>query len=285
MTGLPTPLVSTGWLADNLSAVKIIDASWRMPGGGVARDDYEKRHIPGAVFFDIDAIADTSTDLPHMLPSPEAFARAVGAMGIGEKNAIVVYDDQGIFSAPRVWWTLRVMGHERVAVVDGGLKKWLAEKRAVASAETRIEPARYEPALQSALVRDSFAVRAVIDNQVCTIIDARASDRFLGHAPEPRAGLVSGAMPGAKNTPFNLLINEDGTMKSPPDLKDAFTAAGVDLSRPVVTTCGSGVTAAVLALALESLGHREWSLYDGSWAEWGKEDNDRNAYPIVVAER
>ncbi len=285
MTPIPTPLVSSDWLADNLSAVKIIDASWRMPGGGAARDDYEERHIPGAVFFDIDAIADTSSELPHMLPSPETFAGAVGAMGISEKDAVVIYDDQGLFSAPRVWWTFRAMGHERVAVLDGGLRKWLAEKRAVTSAATHIEPAHYEPALQPALICDAHAIRNTINNAVCAIVDARAADRFMGHAPEPRAGLVSGAMPGAKNTPFNQLINEDGTMKAPPDLKDAFSAAGVDLSGPVMTSCGSGVTAAVLALALESLGHREWSLYDGSWAEWGKEDNDRNAYPIVVAER
>lgn len=281
---LPTPLVTTDWFSDNLDAVKIIDASWRMPGAGAARDDYDRRHIPGAVFFDIDAVADRSTDLPHMLPSPDAFASAVGAMGISTNDAVVVYDDQGIFSAPRVWWTFRAMGHEAVAVLDGGLKKWRAEGRDVTDAAPAIQAAKYEATLQPDLVRDAGDVRTVITTGAPQIIDARSADRFLGQASEPRAGLISGAMPGAKNTPFDLLIKENGTLKAPDALREIFTTAGVNLDAPAITTCGSGVTAAVLALALESLGHKDWSLYDGSWAEWGKEENDRDAYPVIVGQ-
>ena len=284
MIAFPTPLVSTEWLVKNIDAVKLIDASWRMPGAGDARDDYNKRHIPGAVFFDIDAIADKTTDLPHMLPAPETFAAAVAAMGVSEKDAVVVYDDQGIFSAARVWWTFRAMGHSHVAVLDGGLKKWLAEDRAVTGASPTPHPAHYRPSPQPDLVRSAGAVRDIIAKSCGDIIDARSADRFRGAAPEPRAGLVSGAMPGAKNVAFNLLLNDDGTIKDSDALKEIFEDAGVDLSAPAVTTCGSGVTAAILALALERLGHTRWSLYDGSWAEWGKEDNDRVAYPVVAGE-
>ncbi len=279
---LPTPLVSTDWLAENIDAVKVIDASWRMPGAGVAREDYDVRHIPGAVFFDIDAIADQETDLPHMLPAPEAFAAAVGAMGISDNHAVVVYDDQGLFSTPRVWWTFRTMGHESVAVLDGGLKKWIAEGRAVSDAASAAKPASYNARMQTDLVRGADEVRAVVADGSSQIVDARSADRFQGQAPEPRAGLLSGAMPGARNTPFDTLINDDGTLKAPAALKEIFTAAGVDLGTPATTTCGSGVTAAVVALALESLGHRQWSLYDGSWAEWGKEEHDRADYPIIT---
>lgn len=282
MSALPAPLVSTDWLAENLNAVTIIDASWRMPGAGAARDDYDTRHIPGTVFFDIDAIADKTTDLPHMLPAPDAFAAAVGPMGISDNDATVVYDDQGLFSAPRVWWTFRAMGHESVAVLDGGLKKWLAEGRDVTDAAPDVQSIKYKATPRPDLVRDAARLRTVITDGSAQIIDARSADRFLGRAPEPRAGLLSGAMPGAKNTPFDLLLNEDGTIKPPDTLKQMFADAGVDLGAPAITSCGSGVTAGVLALALESLGHRQWSLYDGSWAEWGKEEHDRNAYPIVV---
>ncbi len=285
MSELPTPLVSTDWLTENIDAIKLIDASWRMPGAGVARDDYDRRHMPGAVFFDIDAVADKSTDLPHMLPAPDAFARAVGGMGVSNKDAVVVYDDQGLFSAPRVWWTFRAMGHEDVAVLDGGLKKWLAEGRDVTDAAPAIPPAEYKATLQADLVRDASRVRAAIKDGTRQMIDARSADRFAGAAPEPRAGLLPGAMPGARNTPFDTLLNDDGTMKAPDALKDVFAAVSVDLDAPAIATCGSGVTAAVIALALESLGHRQWSLYDGSWAEWGKEDHDRADFPIVVDNR
>lgn len=254
-----------------------------MPGAGNARDDYDRRHIPGAVFFDIDAIADTSTDLPHMLPSPKAFSDAVGAMGISDNHAVVVYDDQGLFSAPRVWWTFRAMGHGQVAVLDGGLKKWLAEGRPVSNAASDIQPAKYNATLQPNLVRGAGDVRTALKEHTAQIIDARSAERFQGRAPEPRTGLLSGAMPGAKNAPLDLLLNDNGALKGSDALKDIFASVGIDLDAPAITSCGSGVTAAVVALALESLGHRQWSLYDGSWAEWGKEEHDRNAYPIVVA--
>ncbi len=282
MPALPTPLVSTDWLGEHLNDVKIIDASWRMPDAGVARDDYNKRHILGAVFFNIDAISDKATDLPHMLPVPGAFADAVGAMGVSHEDAIVVYDDMGVFSAPRVWWTFRAMGHERVAVLNGGLKKWLAEGRNVTDALLTAQPVEYDASLQPLLVRNAIGVRAVIADNTSQIIDARSAEHFFGRAPEPRAGLLSGAMPGAKNVSFDRLLNDDGTMKPPDVLKAVFIAAGIDMDAPAITTCGSGVTAAVLALALESLGHRRWSLYDGSWAEWGKEEHDRAEYPIVT---
>ena len=281
---LPTPLATSDWLSRNLAAVKIIDASWRMPGAGAARDDYDERHIPGAVFFDIDAIADTSSELQHMLPAPNAFADAVGGMGISNANAVVVYDDQGVFSAPRVWWTFRAMGHERVAVLDGGLRKWRAEGRDVTAAAPTVQRATYAATPTPDIVRHAVDVQRAVTSGALQIIDARSADRFYGRAPEPRAGLLSGAMPGAKNAPFDLLLNDDGTMKAPGALKEIFVAAGVDLGAPAITSCGSGVTAAVIALALESLGHRQWSLYDGSWAEWGKEGNDRNAYPIVIGQ-
>ena len=281
MSGLPSPLVSTDWLAEHLSAVKIIDASWRMPGAGDAREDYDQRHIAGAVFFDIDDIADKTTDLPHMLPTPERFAAAVGAMGISDDDTVIVYDDQGIFSAPRVWWTFRAMGQGPVSVLNGGLKKWLAEGRDVTGAAPAAQSKEYKARPAPELIRNADHIRDVIADSDAQIVDARSADRFLGQAPEPRAGLISGAMPGAKNTPFNLLINEDGTLKTPDALRNVFTAAGVDLGAPAIATCGSGVTAAVIAIALESLGHKDWSLYDGSWAEWGKEENDRAAYPVI----
>ena len=253
-----------------------------MPGAGDAREDYDQRHIAGAVFFDIDDIADKTTDLPHMLPTPDRFAAAVGAMGISNDDTVIVYDDQGIFSAPRVWWTFRAMGHGPVSVLDGGLKKWLAEGRDLTGAAPVVQPANYVSSPASRLVRSADLIRrAIVSDADAQIVDARSADRFLGRAPEPRAGLISGAMPGAKNTPFNLLIDEDGTLKAPDALQNVFTAAGVDLGAPAIATCGSGVTAAVIALALESLGHKDWSLYDASWAEWGKEENDRAAYPVI----
>lgn len=281
---ISAPVVSTEWLANNLGEVRIIDASWRMPGAGHAKVDYKKRHIPGALFFDIDQISDRSTDLPHMLPAPPVFEEAVGVLGVTNNDAIVVYDDQGVFSAPRVWWTFRVMGHENIGVLNGGLKKWLAEARPVSDKPPVPAPAVFKSRFKHNLIANETNIRAKINGARLDIADARSPERFLGEAPEPRAGLFSGAMPGAKNTPFDRLINDDGVMKSPEELIDVFELAGVALDRPVITTCGSGITAAVVALALEILGHSRWSLYDGSWAEWGKETNDSVAYPVVAGE-
>jgi thiosulfate/3-mercaptopyruvate sulfurtransferase len=279
-----SPLVSVEWLAENLDSVKLIDASWRMPGEPAGRIAYDERHIPGAIFFDIDEIADRTTDLPHMLPTAGEFSSAVGGMGISSDDTVVIYDDVGIFSSPRAWWTFRAMGHQHVVVLNGGLKAWVAAGLPVTDETPDAQPASYRATLDRRLISDATDIRAAADRAQSEIVDARSADRFSGRAPEPRAGLISGAMPGAKNAPFDEFLQEDGTMKTPHALRAVFENAGVDLERPVISTCGSGVTAAVLALALESLGHDHWSVYDGSWAEWGKETHDRVAYPVVAGE-
>jgi thiosulfate/3-mercaptopyruvate sulfurtransferase len=265
----PDPLVSTAWLADHLADVQLVDATWHMPGEGDGRATYAAGHIPGAVFFDIDAVADPATDLPHMLPSPDAFAEAAGALGLSRERPVVVYDAHGIFSAPRVWWTLRAMGFNDVRVLDGGLKVWRAEGRPVTTEAPAPAPAALAAAHRPELVRDLTAVRAALDAGSAQLVDARAAPRFRGEAPEPRAGLRSGHMPGARNVPWGPLVAADGRLKPEPELRAAFEAAGVDLSGPIVTTCGSGVSAALLALALARLGRDDIPVYDGSWTEWG----------------
>lgn len=266
------PMVSTVWLAERLGsdAIAIVDATWFMPGAGkVGREAYAEAHIPGAVFFDIDDIADKSTGLPHMLPTAAAFAEAAGALGLRRDLVIIVYDGQGIFAAPRVWWTLRAMGFSKVFVLDGGLLKWRAEGRSLEAALPDPKVTAIEPAFAPGLVRDLDFVRASLANHDAQIIDARPGPRFRGEVPEPRAGLRSGHMPGALSVPFGGLINGDGTLKSAEGIRAAFQAAGVDLEAPIVTTCGSGVSAAVLALALARLGREDVAVYDGSWTEWG----------------
>lgn len=281
---LPGPLVSTQWLADNLAGVKIIDGSWRMPGSPPAREDYDRRHIPGAVLFDIDEIADRRSPLPHMLPAPEEFAKAVGAMGIANDDAVVVYDDQGLFSAARVWWTFRAMGHDKVAVLDGGLPKWEVEGRPVTAEKPDPRSANYCAELQSDWVRNADDVRAALQSRAASVADARPAARFLGEMPEPREGLRSGHMPGACSVPHSALFNEDGTMRGAEEIRAIFEKAGVDLEKPVLTTCGSGVTAAVLSLALELAGHRRHGLYDGSWVEWGDARNAEKDYPVIAGQ-
>jgi len=264
------PLVSTAWLAERLSDpdVRVVDATLPLVGQpGHGRDSYAAGHIPGAVFFDINAIADPDTDLPHMLPSAPAFAEAAGELGLDRKATIVVYDAHGIYSAPRVWWTLRVMGYPKVFVLDGGLKAWRAEGLPLETAEAAPRPVEVEPVFDWRLVTDLANVAQVLASGEAQVVDARSAARFRGEAPEPRATLRSGHMPGALNLPFNLVVNEDGTLKSATDLRAAF--AHVDLGRPIVTTCGSGVTASVLALALARLGRFDVAVYDGSWTEWG----------------
>ncbi|WP_371876842.1 3-mercaptopyruvate sulfurtransferase [Phenylobacterium sp. LH3H17] len=266
------PLVSTEWLAQRLGApdLRVVDGSWFMPAEARSgREEYRQVHIPGAVFFDIDAIADRTTDLPHMLPTPEAFAHAVGALGLSRDVDIVVYDSLGIRAAARVWWSLRAMGFTRVFVLDGGLKKWLSEARHVETGEVHPRAAQVAPAFDPGLVRCSDDVRGLLDSQDARLVDARSAARFAGDAPEPRAGLKSGHMPGAANVPFDQVIGSDGTLRSADELTAIFQAAGVDLAKPIVTTCGSGVTASVLALALARLGRDRTAVYDGSWAEWG----------------
>jgi len=264
-------LVSTDWLETHLSApdVVVVDASWYLPTEN--RDphaEYLERHIPGAVFFDIDKIADTKSDLPHMLPRPEAFSSAMRKMGIGDGQRIVVYDGAGMFSAPRVWWTFRTMGATDVAVLDGGLPRWINENRALEDGEIRRPERHFTARLDHGAVRDLNDVRRVLQTGSAQVIDARSPERFRGEAPEPRPGLRSGRMPGSLNVPVVDLF-DNGTMKDVGALKATFDAAGLDLSKPVVTTCGSGVTASGLALALALIGHRKVSVYDGSWSEWG----------------
>lgn len=272
MVGVNDPLVSTAWLAQRLGSaeISVIDATWFMPGEGkTGAAAYGAGHIPGAVFFDIDAIADHASDLPHMLPSDVAFTEAAGALGLRRDLISVVYDAQGIFSAPRVWWTLRVMGFAQVFVLDGGLRKWLAEGRAVEATLPAIIPTTLQPAFDPSLVCDIGSVRKTLETRDAQLVDARPAARFRGEAPEPRAGLRGGHMPGAANVPWGGLINLDGTMKRGDELKREFQSAGVDLDGPLVTTCGSGVSAALLALALARLGRQDVAVYDGSWSEWG----------------
>lgn len=264
------PLVSTDWLAAHLGEVQLVDATWFMPGEGrEGHADYLTARIPGAVFFDIDAIADKTVDLPHMLPTAQAFADAAGQLGLSRDATVVVYDSFGIRSAARVWWTLRVMGFAKVFVLDGGFKKWLAEGRATESGQGALPPTTLSPSLDARLVRDVAAVKNLLESKAAQLVDARGAARFRGETPEPRAGLRSGHMPGARNTPFDSLLHPDGTMKSAGELRPLFAAAKVDLGAPIVTTCGSGVTASVVALALARLGREDVAVYDGSWTEWG----------------
>ena len=283
---LPYPLVSTAWLADHLDDpdVKIIDGSWRLPGGAEpARAAFLDAHIPGAVFFDLDAVADPDTDLPHMLPTATAFADAVGALGVSDSDRVIVYDEAGLFSAARVWWTFRAFGHAAVAVLDGGLPKWRAEGRPVESGAPAPRPAAYRVAASAPFaVADAAMVRRAIDASDRIILDARPQPRFAGLAPEPRAGLRGGAMPGARSLPHTELLDDDGALKPPDALGEALASRGVDQNAPVVATCGSGVTAAVIVLALERLGWRGHALYDGAWAEWGRPD-EAGERPVVVA--
>ena len=250
--------------------MRILDASWYLPDA--KRDpkaEYDAAHIPGARFFDIDDISDARSDLPHMAPPVEKFMSRMRAMGVGDGHQVVVYDGAGIMSAPRVWWLFRLMGHENVAVLDGGFPKWQAEGRAVEDMPPVVKDRHLTVRFQNHLVRDVTQVSQASKLGDAQIIDARAAARFRGEAPEPREGLRAGHIPGSRNVPFNTLLNDDKTLKSPAEARAVFEAAGVDLSRPMITTCGSGITASVLALALERIGVDAWSLYDGSWAEWG----------------
>ena len=268
-----TWLTETDELARELDApdLVIIDASWHMPGDGRdAHAEYLEEHIPGAIFFDIDEIADTKSSLPHMLPPPEKFSSRMRSMGIGDGARVVIYDSRGLFSAARVWWTFRVMGVEDVSVLNGGLPKWKREGRPLESGEPPHRTARHFTARRNLdLVRDVSDVKKIVKDKSAEIVDARAPERFAGTAPEPRQGLRSGHIPGARNVPFSRLLNKDGTLKSPNELERVFAEARVDLGKPIVASCGSGITASVVALALAEIGHRRAAVYDGSWSEWG----------------
>ncbi|MFO1249374.1 MAG: 3-mercaptopyruvate sulfurtransferase [Alphaproteobacteria bacterium] len=263
-------LVSTEWLAANLDRVRVVDASWYMPAEKrEPAKEFEAGHIPGAVFFDIDAVSDHSTDLPHMLPSAGDFAAAAGKLGIGNRDTVVAYDGSGIFSAPRLWWTLKAMGHDNVKVLDGGFPKWTREGRAVETGPARPLEKSFTASYRQALKRDFNDVMGIVADKSAQMVDARSASRFTAEEKEPRAGLRSGHMPGACNVHFRSLITPDGTFKPKEELRAAFEKAGVDIKRPIVTTCGSGMTAAILMLALDEIGAGDTALYDGSWTEWG----------------
>jgi len=272
----PKTLVSTEWLAAHLRDpdLRVLDASWYLPDAGRdAKAEYAAGHIPGARFFDIDEISDQRSALPHMAPPVEKFISRMRAMGVGDGHQVVVYDGSGLFSAARVWWLFRLMGKTDVAVLDGGLPKWRAEGREIEDMPPVVRDRHITVRRQAGLVKDVTQVAHASKLGEAEIIDARGAPRFRGEVAEPRPGLRSGHIPGAKNLPFGQVLNADGTMKDVAGLRVAFEEAGVDLLKPAITTCGSGVTAAILALALERIGHRNWSLYDGSWAEWGMYDD------------
>ena len=264
-------LVSTDWLGEHLNkpGLAIIDASWHLPPTGRnGLAEFREGHIPGAVFFNIDTIADTSSGLPHMLPDAHTFALEMKALGLGDGLEFVVYDALGLFAAARVWWTLRAFGVREVKILDVGLPKWTHEGRPLETGDSQRRPMMFTPRLDHSFVASLEDVRKALAGESAQVLDARPADRFEGQAPEPRPGLRSGHMPGALNLPFVEIIDR-GHLKAPADLRAIFAAHGVDLRKPVITTCGSGVTAAILALAVEEAGGRVAGLYDGSWAEWG----------------
>lgn len=263
-------LVTTDWLAAHLKNVRVVDANWYMPDDPRnAESDYLASHIPGAVHFGIDAVADHATDLPHMMPAPGQFAEQVGEIGIDNDTMVVVYDHTGLFSAPRVWWMLKVMGHDKVAVLDGGLPKWRAERRPVESGRVTAAPAVFIPAPRPQLIRQFDDVMGIVRDRSAQMVDARSAARFTAQEPEPRSGVRGGHMPGAANVPWRAVVKADGTLKSEDELHATFANAGVDLHAPIVTTCGSGISAAILMLALQRVGAPKVALYDGSWTEWG----------------
>jgi len=268
----PKTLVSTAWLDAHLRDpdLRVLDASWYMPDQSRnARADYAAAHIPGARFFDIDEISDHRSTLPHMAPPPEKFISRMRAMGVGDGHQVVVYDGTGIFSAARVWWIFRLMGKTDVAVLDGGFPKWQAEGRDTDDMPPTLRDRHITVSRQNHLVKDVTQTAHASKLAEAEILDARSAPRFRGEEAEPRPGLRSGHIPGSRNVPYATVLNPDGTMKDPDALRAVFAQAGVDLKKPVITTCGSGITAAILALALERTGHRNHALYDGSWAEWG----------------
>ena len=264
-------LVTTEWLAEHLRDrnFAVVDGSYALPT--LQRDvqaEYRAGHIPGAVFFDIEAISDHSTELPHMLPGATQFGEAVGALGIGDGDTVVVYDSAGLYSAARVWWTFRIFGARNVLILDGGLPKWTAEGRPLEKGDVKRPPKKFTAEMNVGPVAMLADVRMALTSEGAQVVDARSAEQFSGKAPEPRPGLRSGHMPGSLNVPYSRLV-ENGRLLPRERIQAAFVEAGVDLDKPIITTCGSGLTAAILTLALESIGREPKGLYDGSWAEWG----------------
>lgn len=268
-------IVDTAWLAERLNApgLIVLDGSWHLPTAQRnPKSEFLAEHIPGAVFFDIDDLSDENSTLPHMLPSTIKFASRMKKMGIGDGMKVVVYDTHGLFSAARVWWTFRAMGHEDVAVLNGGLKKWKADGHPVEDGMPMRRFERHFTPLQNAgLIRDMNDIKEIVEKGHIQLVDARPAGRFEGRDPEPRSGIRSGHIPGSRNVPSSAVINADGTLKSRDDLLAIFAAAGIDPRSPIVTTCGSGVTASILSLALAVVGQTNAAVYDGSWSEWGAE--------------
>ncbi len=267
-------LVSTDWLAEHLRdpGLVVVDGSWYLPAEN--RDGFEEylaAHLPGAVFFDVDEIADHSRGLPHMLPPPDVFSLHMARLGISNGDKVVVYDGAGLFSAPRVWWTLRIFGMQDVFVLDGGFPKWRAEGKPVEAGMVTREPTHFSATFNEAMVANLERIKKTLVDRSAQVVDARSAARFRGEAPEPRPGVRSGHMPGSLNLPSGKLV-EDGALASPQKITAAASEAGIDPSRPVITSCGSGVTAAILWLAIDSIGKEPQALYDGSWAEWGSNE-------------
>ncbi len=272
-------LKSTEWLAGKLGDEKVVvvDASYYLTTENRnAKEEYLKAHIPGAVFFDINAIADTETDLPHMLPGPDQFGTALGALGISEQDTIVVYDGKGLYSAPRVWWTLRIFGAKNVFILDGGMPAWKAEGRPTEAGDVKRPPRTFKAEMDTGAVAMVSDVQMALNNEDVQVVDARSAGRFAGTEPEPRKGLRGGHMPGARNVPFTDIV-ENGRLAAPEKIAAAFAKGGVDPDKPIITSCGSGVTAVVLALGLDAIGKKMPRVYDGSWTEWAS----RADLPVV----